>query len=95
MIRYKVSFEITNRVGDSLMADENLDKELFKEKLKEYHVDYKKYVKQMVIDGIEPQPATEENTYTVKFEIKATKEQLKLISDLFETQNIQFKVIKD
>lgn len=43
----------------------------------------------------EPQPATEENIYTVKFEIKATKEQLKLISDLFETQNIQFKVIKD
>lgn len=43
----------------------------------------------------EPQPATEENIYTVKFEIKATKEQLKLISDLFEKQNIQFKVIKD
>lgn len=43
----------------------------------------------------EPQPTAEENIYTVKFEIKATKEQLKLISDLFETQNIQFKVIKD
>ena len=43
----------------------------------------------------EPQPAAEEDIYTVKFEIKATKEQLKLISDLFETQNIQFKVIKD
>ena len=43
----------------------------------------------------EPQPAAEEDIYTVRFEIKATKEQLKLISDLFETQNIQFKVIKD
>ena len=43
----------------------------------------------------EPQPEPEENIYTVKFEIKATKEQLKLISDLFEKQNIQFKVIKD
>ena len=66
MVKYKVTFEITNRVGDSLMTDKNLDKELFKEKLKEYHVGYKKYVKQMVIDGIEHQYAEYENFDRIK-----------------------------
>lgn len=51
MIKYKVSFEITNRVGDSLMADENLDQELFKEKLKEYQEKYKGYVEQAINQG--------------------------------------------
>ena len=55
MIKYKVTFEIENRVGDSLLADSTVNKDLLKEKLQEYHVDYKKYVQQMVIDGIEHQ----------------------------------------
>lgn len=55
MVKYKVTFEIENRVGDSLLADSTVNKDLLNEKLQEYHVDYKKYVKQMVIDGIDHQ----------------------------------------
>ena len=55
MVKYKVTFEIENRVGDSLLADSTVNKDLLREKLQEYHVDYKKYVKQMVIDGIDHQ----------------------------------------
>ena len=51
MIKYKVSFEITNRVGDSLITDKNIDKELFKEKLKEYQEKYKDYVEQSINQG--------------------------------------------
>ena len=55
MVKYKVTFEIENRVGDSLLADSTVNKDLLREKLQEYHEDYKKYVQQMVIDGIEHQ----------------------------------------
>ena len=41
MIKYKVTFVITNRVGDSLITDKNIDRELFKETLKEYQEKYK------------------------------------------------------
>ena len=51
MIKYKVSFEITNRVGDSLITDKNIDRELFKEKLKEYQEKYKGYVEQAINQG--------------------------------------------
>ena len=51
MIKYKVSFEITNRVGDSLMADGIVNKDLLIEKLKEYQENYKGYVEQAINQG--------------------------------------------
>ena len=52
MIKYKVTFEITNRVGDSLVGG---DRDLFEQKYNEYLEKYKDYVKEMVFEGIEHQ----------------------------------------
>ena len=52
MIKYKVTFEITNRVGDSLVGG---DRDLFEQKYNEYLDKYKDYVREMVFDGIEHQ----------------------------------------
>ena len=52
MIKYKVSFEIKNRVGDSLVGG---DRDLFEQKYNEYLEKYKVYVTEMVFKGIEHQ----------------------------------------
>ena len=66
MIKYKVTFEITNRVGDSLFAGSSVNKDLLNEKLQEYRKDYKKYVEQMIFEGIEHQYDEYENFDKIK-----------------------------
>lgn len=55
MIKYKVTFEIENRMDDSLITDSSLNKKVLDKVLSAYHVLYKSYVKDMIIDGIELQ----------------------------------------
>lgn len=74
MIKYKVSFEITNTIGDFIITDKNLDKELYEKKLKEYQDNYKVYVKEMVFEGIENQQKAENRNKVTDFEIEEVEE---------------------
>ena len=71
MIKYKVSFEITNRVGDSLVE---VDKDLFDQKYNEYLEKYKVYVKEMVFEGIENQQKAENRNKVTDFKIEVVEE---------------------
>ena len=74
MIKYKVSFEITNTIGDFIITDKNLDKELYEKKLKEYQDNYKVYVKEMVFEGIENQQKAENRNKVTDFKIEEVEE---------------------
>ena len=74
MIKYKVSFEITNTIGDFIITDKNLDKELYEKKLKEYQDNYKVYVKEMVFEGIENQQKAENRNKVTDFKIEVVEE---------------------
>ena len=74
MIRYKVSFEITNTIGDLIITDKNLDKELYEKKLKEYQENYKVYIKQMVFEGIENQQKAKNRNKVTDFRIEEVEE---------------------
>lgn len=74
MIKYKVSFEITNTIGDLIITDKNLDKELYEKKLKEYQENYKVYIKQMVFEGIENQQKAKNRNTVTDFKIEEVGE---------------------
>lgn len=72
MIKYKVSFEITNRVGDSLVGG---DRDLFEQKYNEYLEKYKVYVTEMVFKGIEHQHENLDKIKVTDFKIEEVEEQ--------------------
>ena len=74
MIKYKVTFEITNTIGDLIITDKNLDKELYEKKLKEYQENYKVYVKKMVFEGIENQQKAKNRNTVTDFRIEEVVE---------------------
>lgn len=74
MIKYKVTFEITNTIGDLIITDKNLDKELYEKKLKEYQENYKVYVKQIVFEGIENQQKAVNRNKVTDFKIEEVEE---------------------
>lgn len=71
MIKYKVSFEITNRVGDSLVGG---DRDLFEQKYNEYLEKYKVYVTEMVFKGIEHQHENLDKIKVTDFRIEEVEE---------------------
>lgn len=71
MIKYKVMFEITNRVGDSLVGG---DRDLFEQKYNEYLEKYKVYVREMVFEGIEHQHENLDKIKVTNFKIEEVEE---------------------